>query len=81
MGKPMGRHPHTHYIIPNPKKSPKKGPRYCDLRVDLCSAFDSLSKSQKRSNMTKVIQNLVKGQQEVKGQVEDLMEKGLVREI
>jgi hypothetical protein len=23
MGKPMGRHPHTRYIIPNPKKGPR----------------------------------------------------------
>jgi hypothetical protein len=25
MGKPMGRHPHTHYIIPNTKKDTKRG--------------------------------------------------------
>ena len=25
MGKPMGRHPHTRYIIPNLKKDPKRG--------------------------------------------------------
>jgi hypothetical protein len=25
MGKPMGQHPHTHYIILNPKKGPKRG--------------------------------------------------------
>jgi hypothetical protein len=24
MGKPMGQHPHTRYIIPNPKKDPKR---------------------------------------------------------
>jgi hypothetical protein len=25
MGKPMGQHPHTRYIISNPKKDPKRG--------------------------------------------------------
>jgi hypothetical protein len=25
MGKPMGRHSHTRYIIPNPKNGPKRG--------------------------------------------------------
>jgi hypothetical protein len=25
MGKPMGRHSHTRYIFPNPKKDPKRG--------------------------------------------------------
>jgi hypothetical protein len=25
MGKPMGQNPHTRYIIPNPKKDPKRG--------------------------------------------------------
>jgi hypothetical protein len=40
MGKPMGRHPHTRYINPNPKDALKRGRDPCDLRFDLRSTFD-----------------------------------------
>jgi hypothetical protein len=63
MGKPMGRHPHTRYINPNPKYALKRG-RDPVISASTCAPpLTSLSNSQNRSNMTKDIQNLFKGQQ------------------
>jgi hypothetical protein len=62
MGKPMGRHPHTHYIILNPKKGPKRG-RDPMISASSCAPPLTAYRSPKnRSNLTKDPQNLVKGQ-------------------
>jgi hypothetical protein len=61
MGKTHGSTSHTRYINPNPKSLQKGGEI---PRSPLCLALPSstsLSKSQNWSNMTKVLQNLVKG--------------------
>jgi hypothetical protein len=63
MGKPMGRHPHTHYIILNPKNGPKRG-RDPAISALSCAPPSTACRSPKnRSNLTKDPQNLVKGQQ------------------
>jgi hypothetical protein len=63
MGKPMGRHPHTHYISPKPKSTLKRG-RDPAISASTCThPSTNLLKSQNRSNLTKDLQNLVKGQQ------------------
>jgi hypothetical protein len=62
MGKPMGQHSHTRYIIPNPKKGPKRG-RDPMISASSCAPPSTACRSPKiRSNMTKNPQNLVKGQ-------------------
>jgi hypothetical protein len=62
MGEPMGRHSHTRYIIPNPKKGPKRV-RDPAISALSCALPSTACRSPKiRSNMTKNPQNLVKGQ-------------------
>jgi hypothetical protein len=58
MGKPMGRHPHTHYIIPKPKKALKRS-RDPMISASSCAPPSTACRSPK---MTKDPQNLVKGQ-------------------
>jgi hypothetical protein len=62
MGKTHGPTSHTRYINPNPKTALKRG-RDPDLRFDLRSTFDQPVEVPKWSNLTKDLQNLVKGQQ------------------
>jgi hypothetical protein len=62
MGKPMGQHPHTHYIIRKPKKALKRG-QYPVISSSSYALPSTACRSPKnKSNMTKYPQNLVKGQ-------------------
>jgi hypothetical protein len=62
MGKSMGRHSHTRYIILNPKRGPKRGRDPAISALSCASPLTACRSPKIRSNMTKNPQNLVKGQ-------------------